>query len=452
MSAQSLLQHPLTALRSALDLTAVKYLDRLDDAHHALGYGRMAKRREKVSRWETGVNDPDEPTRYAMARLHGIPPAAVTELGWPDFLLLAFPDDRPVLDTPWTPAGTVASVAATARGGSMDRRAFLISSGAALTGIAISWSDAVGAPLIPLNATGRRLDPDVMTRLENRLDDLRHLDDVLSGRELLPAATAEYRLLERIACNATYDSAVSRRLFSALAEASRICGWLHFDADQHAQAQRFYITSLRASASVGDTEVGANTMNFMAIQTYSIGNPQDAVNLVRTAQDRVTGSTTPRVRALLHARAGRALSKTGDLKGCAHEFNAARDAYAQGVRDDDPPWAYSITEGEIEMLAGSSALDLGDPRRALHSFTAAQQAEPGATMHLRDNLLYLTRSARAHLELGDLDAACAAATDAFHQNSSVNSSRPSDALDDIRDRLTPHRDVPAVRDFLSTSA
>lgn len=365
MPDQPLLQHPLAALRSELDLTGEKYLDRLDDAHHALGYGRMAKRREKISRWETGVNDPDQPARYAMAHLHGIPPEAVTELGWPDFLLLAFPGDRPVLDSPWSSAGTVAAVAAAARGGSMDRRGFLISSGAALSAIATSWSNAVTALPLPLNAPGRRLDPDVMTRLEQRLDDLRHLDDVLSGSELLPAATEEYRLLNRFASNATCDSSVSRRLFSTLSEASRMCGWLHFDADQHAQAQRFYITSLRASASAGDPEVGANTLNFMAIQTYSKGNPQDAVNLVRTAQDRVKGSTTPRVRALLHARAGRALSKTGDLKGCAREFDAARDAFSRGTHDDDPSWAYSITEGEIEMLAGSSALDLGDPRRAL---------------------------------------------------------------------------------------
>ncbi|MEY9839344.1 transcriptional regulator [Streptacidiphilus sp. EB103A] len=446
------IRNPLAALRAELDLSGEEYLDRLDNSHHALGYGRMAKRREKVSRWETGVHAPDEPTRYAMAHLHGIPPAAVTELGWPGFLLLAFPRDRPVLDSPWSPAGTVAAVAAAARGGSMDRRGFLISSGAALSSIASHWSNAVTAAPLPLAAPGRRLDPDLMTRLERRLDDLRHLDDVLSGSDLLPSAVEEYRLLSGYASNTTCDSTISRRVFTALAEASRMCGWLHFDADQHAQAQRFYITSLRASASAGDAEVGANTLNFMAIQTYSKGNPQDAVNLVRTAQSRVAGMTTPRVRALLHARAGRALSKTGDLKGCAREFNAARDAFSRGTHDDDPPWAYSITEGEIEMLAGSSALDLGDPRRALHSFAAAQQAEYSAAGHVRDGLLYLTRTARAHLELGDVDAACATAAEALQQNSIVNSVRPSDALTDLRDQMAPHREVRAVREFLKMSA
>lgn len=104
------------------------------------------------------------------------------------------------------------------------------------------------------------------------------------------------------------------------------------------------------------------------------------------------------------------------------------------------------------MLAGSSALDLGDPRRALLSFAAAQQAEYSAAGHVRDSLLYLSRTARAHLELGDLDAACATATDALRQNSSVNSARPSDALTDLREQLAPHEGVRAVRDFLALSA
>lgn len=453
MPALPLLQHPLTALRCELGLTGAEYLKRLDDAHHALGYGRMAKRREKISRWETGVHDPDEPTRYAMAHLHGIPPSAVTELGWPRFLLLAFADDRPILDSPWTPAGTVNAAEAVARGGPMDRRGFLISSGTALTGIVTCWSTAARAatPASP-HAGGQRLTPAVMTRLEQRLDDLRHLDDVLSSNELLPAATAEYQLLNQFASGSTYGSAISRRVFTALAEAARLCGFLHFDSGQHAQAQRFYITSLRASATAGDSEVGANTLNYMAIQTYTTGNPHDAVNLIRAAQDQVKRSTTPRVRAILHARAARALSKTGDSTRCARELDAARHAFSQGAHDDDPPWAYSITASEIEMLAGSSALDLRNPGPALHSFAAAKRADRSGTAHLRDTLLYLTRTARAHLELGDIDAACATATEALTQNRSISATRPTTTLDDLRRQLAPHRDVRAVREFLSLSA
>ncbi len=446
------LRHPLGALRAELGLTATQYLDLLDDVHFALGHGRMSKRREKITRWETGVNEPDNPAKFAMAALHGIPRDAVTELGWPHFLVLAFTDDRPVLDSPWTPAGTVASVTASAKGGSMDRRGFLIASGATLTSLAADWSDALTEPPSAPISGRRRLTAAMVTRLEQRLDDLRHLDDVLGGGDLRPSAVEEYNLLSKLAHEAVYDGAVGRRLLATLAEASRMCGWLHFDAGLHAAAQSFYVTSLRASATAANPEAGANTLAFMAIQTYSVGNPQDAVNLVRSAQTAVVGHTTPRVRSMLHVRAARALSKTGDVRSCARELDAARDTYTAGPHADDPPWTYWLTEGEIEMLAGSSALDLGDPHRALGSFAAARKAEYAADGYARDNALYLTRTAQAHLDLGDLDAACHTATEAFTQNGGVDSSRPSDALGELRDRLAPHHDVPAVRDFLSLSS
>jgi hypothetical protein len=60
----------------------------------------------------------------------------------------------------------------------------------------------------------------------------------------------------------------------------------------------------------------------------------------------------------------------------------------------------------LALLAGSSALDLKDPRQALSRFSAAQTDEYGAAGHVRDSVLYLTRTARGHLELGDLDSAC----------------------------------------------
>ncbi|MEH0420524.1 transcriptional regulator [Streptomyces sp. B21-083] len=458
------LAHPLAALRAGLGLTGEQYLDRLDDEHFALGYGRMAKSRQKVSRWENGVNSPELPARYAMGRLHSIPREAVTDLGWPDFLLLAFPDDRPVLDSPWTLAGTVTAVAAAARGGSMqDRRGFLIASGATLSGLASSWSLALPEPAAALprlpakvpaetSTVSTRLTPALLDVLGQRLDDLRRLDDVLGGARLRHTAIAEYELLNSLAARTGQHGPLEHRLLSLLAESARMCGWLQFDTGHHARAQRFYITALRASATAGDHQVGANTLAFMAIQVYSKGNPQEAVDLVRTAQDATARNATPRVKSMLHARAARALSKTGESTACQRELDAARTEYARGPRDDDPPWSYWLNEGEIEMLAGSSALDLDDPRRALTHFDQARHVQYAADGYVRDHVLYLTRTARAHLQLGDLDATCAVATDAFTQNTTLNSSRPSDALDDLRDELTHHRHVRSVRDFLQFSA
>ncbi|MGW4424528.1 tetratricopeptide repeat protein [Streptosporangium sp. NPDC004631] len=445
-------RHPLAALRAQLGLSASEYLTLLDRRHRELGHGAMAIRREKVARWEAGRYTPELTAQLAIASLHGIAEQAVHELGWPDWLLLTFPDDRTALGAPWTLEGTVASMAASRRGGSMDRRGFLIATGATLGGIVTQWSESFNQ--LPTASAGRRtITVDTVTRLEQRLDDLRHLDDVLGGGELRQIATAELQLISSLADKATYTSETGRRLFTTVCEAARICGWQHFDAGRQAAAQKYFITALRASATAGDPEAGAHVLAFMAIQTYSVGNPQDAVNLVQTAQNQTGRRTTPRVRSMLHVRAARALSKTPHGRNaCAHELSLARETFAQGSHDDDPPWTYWMTEGEIEMLAGACALDLGDPRQALRSFEAARVAEYSADGYVRDNALYLTRAAEAHFALGEIEEACTAARQAFEQSGGVDSTRPSGAIADLRKRLRPHRQTPIVRNFLELTA
>lgn len=442
-------RHPLAALRARAGLSALAYLRRVDEEHRGLGYGPMALRREKVTRWESGSVVPDAAAQHAMGELHGVPHSVVKQLGWPGWLLQAFPDDHAVLHSPWTPAGTVVSTAASAQGGSMDRRGFLIATGATLSSLGAEWAGALADPLSAGATSGRRqVTTAMITRLEMRLDDLRHLDDVLGGGEVRPLAVAEFNLLSQLAGDTVYDAATGRRLFATLAEAARICGWLHFDAGRHAAAQSYYISALRASATAGDRSSGANVLAFMAIQTYSVGNPQDAVNLVRTAQEEAR-SATPLVRSMLHMRAGRALSKTGDRMGSARELEAARQAYAAGSHDDDPQWAYWMSAPEIEMIAASSALELDDPRQALTSFAAARDSSYAADGYARDNALFLARSADAHLRLGDVDAACSAASQALDQSDGVDSARPSGALSDFRLSLAPYRASRSAQEFLA---
>lgn len=446
-------RHPLAALRAQLGLSATEYLERMDARHRALGFGHTSVRREKVSRWEAGLQSPEMTAQLAMANLHGVPDALVRELGWPDWLLQACPEDGRVIGAPWTPAGTVESLAASAREGIVDRRDFLLYTGVTLGTITTDWSAAFGQPAVA--GTGRRqLTPKMVAHLERRLDDLRRLDDVLGGGELRRASVSELRLLNALAEKATYTAETGQRLFSAISEAARICGWLHFDAGSHAAAQKLFVTALRASADANDVEVGANVLAFMAIQTYSTGNPQDAVSLARTAQEQAAHRTTPRVRSMLHARTARALSKTPHSKqACVRELDAARDAFTQGPHDDDPSFIYWMTEGEIEMLAGSCALDLGEPDQALTFFDAAHAADYSAGGYIRDQALFLTRRAEALLALGQVEEACATAREAFEQSGDVDSTRPSGAITEFRKRLT-ERDwsTATVSEFLELTA
>ncbi|MGH3771446.1 MAG: hypothetical protein ACRDRW_08640 [Pseudonocardiaceae bacterium] len=398
-------RHPLAALRAHLGLSATKYLVLVAQRHRALGLGQMAIRREKVSRWEANLYEPERSAQLAMADLHAVPVARVLARGWPDWLLdtdaLHTRADDVVFRGPWSQAGTIAALAADARGGSMDRRGFLIANGATLATITHGWLDELGAG----SRTGwlagrRRLTTSIVSHLDERLDHLRRLDDVLGGPELRNTALAECQLLQRLAANTTYDDAVGARLFSTISEAARICGWQHFDAGYHAVAQRFFTTSLRASATAGDPRAGAHTLSFLAIQTYSLGNPADAVHLVETAVDQTRHSVTPRTAAMLHVRLARALSKIpGGAQRCLAELGRAQDAYARGPHDDDPAWTYWLTDGELEMLAGSCALDLGRPGQALDHFALARGSTVESTRPtsaLRDFTIRLSTEHAAH--------------------------------------------------------
>ncbi|MGH3925506.1 MAG: hypothetical protein ACRDTT_22060 [Pseudonocardiaceae bacterium] len=182
----------------------------------------------------------------------------------------------------------------------MDRRGFLIATGTTLTAAATVWSGLTGAPTA--GKAYPRIGADAITGLQARLSHLSHLDDLLGSGKLRDLAAAELRLLTSLLTETTHNADTERRLYGLAAQASRLCGWLCYDSGLHAAAQRYYLTALRASATAGDALTGANTLAFQAIQTYTVGNPRDAVHLMHTARATIQGRSTPKTLAILHAR------------------------------------------------------------------------------------------------------------------------------------------------------
>lgn len=158
------------------------------------------------------------------------------------------------------------------------------------------------------------------------------------------------------------------------------------------------------------------------------------------------------MRAMLAARSARALSKAGDIPACAHMLHEARRALDRGPHPDDPGTLYWVTEGEIEMIAGSSALELGDPAEAIRRFDAAIGADyRGDDQYPRSHAIYLARAAEAHLAMHDLDAAVERAAHAARCMRGVGSARSDSTLASLRARLAGHTRSPAVRDFLAAT-
>jgi len=356
---------------------------------------------------------------------------------------------------PWTQPGALAAITRAATGGSsVDRRAFLTASGTALTALAVQWRSALDAPGagFPAAAGSRQVRPGLAEHIGQRLEHLRHLDDELGSGDLARLAQAELALIARLLRDGSYTSATEERLYSLAAEAARQAAWASFDQHEHAAATRLFETSLRASAAAGDPFAGAYALSFLAVQCYSTGEAQQAVSLLETAGGSVARMGSPRMAAMLAARSARAHSKLGRRKTCARLLHEARAALDQGARPDDPGALYWVTYGEVEMIAGSSALDLGDYDEAIRRFDAAIEADyRGDDQYPRSHAIYLARAAQAHLARHDLDAALAQAEHAVHCLGGVDSARSASSVKELRARFAPHAASPAVRDFLEAT-
>ncbi|MFD1935109.1 hypothetical protein ACFSKW_26905 [Nonomuraea mangrovi] len=334
----------------------------------------------------------------------------------------------------------------------MDRRGFLITSTSALAAIAAQWATA---PQALSATTGRRVGHQVADLFDQRLDALRHLDDHVGSWQAYDAATAELRLITSTLKDASYTGQVGHRLYGCAAEASRLAGWCAYDDGHHAAAERHFVTSLRASASAGDTTLGASTLAFWANVRYSSGDPQGALDLIDGALASSGRITSQRVLAMLYARQARAHSKAGESAAAYRAIDTALNAYGHaGPPDEDLAAMYWITAGELHQVAASAALSLGEPRRALAHFDLAVHGHDpyNAAKEARGTAIYLARHAEAYLALDELDAAVETAERALDLMGGVDSARGTSALDELRSGLLHHKDVPVVQSFLVMTA
>lgn len=449
--------HPLTYLLHLNGWSATDYLTRLDPVHRRLGYGSIAtKDRKRVTRWTRYGITPEMPAQRAMAVLHGIPAEEITARPWPEWLKLACIRERQLLDAAWNPQTTIElldRVAAT--GGPMERRGFLV-----VTGIAPLLAGAATAEPAVAHSRGARIGRQTPALFDKALAILRREDDQLGSGHVHASARAQLRLIAHTLKTKAYTDETARQLYGAAAEASRICAWTAYDSGYHALAEEYYVVALRAARNADDLVVTANTLAFWAIMRYSTEDPRGAADLVNGALGHTRQIGSPRMEAMLHARLARAYARAGEDRASARAQNAALDAYDR-ARDrspqEDPDCVYWVNLGELRMLAGSCALNLGRPDEALTHFTAAEDGRRSADAYREDDFprgaaIYLAREAEARIALDDLDGAVDTAHRAVEHMGGVTSARGTSTLDDLRSKLVVRKDVPLVREFLKSTA
>ncbi|MGH3823568.1 MAG: hypothetical protein ACRDRA_12180 [Pseudonocardiaceae bacterium] len=106
---------------------------------------------------------------------------------------------------------------------------------------------------------------------------------------------------------------------------------------------------------------------------------------------------SPRVKTLFLARKARALAQGGDEQAL-RLFDQVRSYYQDGMRDNDPKWAWWVDERELAWHEGMALIDLGRPGEAVDKF---EQSVWGKAAHqMRGRYLHLGYLLDAQVQVG----------------------------------------------------
>jgi transcriptional regulator with XRE-family HTH domain len=248
--------------------------------------------------------------------------------------------------------------------------------------------------------------------------------------------------------DATTDT--GRGLFEAGAEQLYLLGWMAYDDGQHAIAQRYLVQALRLAQEARSPKLGAHVLAGLSDQATLIGHPDQALQLARAGRAGLRGVASPACLADLWALQARAEAALGDGTAAARSVIESERHATNIDLTSEPEWARFI---DPAYLNGEYAHAFRDLDKGPESTTFARRsADEAARQHRarRGSLAHATLS-RAALADHDLEAAASAATTTVRLAASVRSSRSTEAVHDLRDRLRGHETSPAVADFFAVS-
>ncbi|MFR9779753.1 helix-turn-helix domain-containing protein [Micromonospora sp. MS34] len=317
---------------------------------------------------------------------------------------------------------------------------------AALLTLAHRWSAdpsgaTLGGPLAaPVAPDDPPPDPGSDPGVPPDLAELRGWDDLLGGADL--AGHGARRLRRAVRGYRVAGPAGRRRLLPALAESAQLAGWLAADAGEVTGALDAYRLALRAAVAAADPALAGHVLGSASHLLAGVGDPAGALALARAGYAGCRDAASPGLRALLLHRLAFAAALGGRSRAARQALDAAAGAGGPAT-GREPPWLYWLDPAELAALTGRTLVLLGRPGPAVPLLRPVA----GGRGRPRRSAVYGGWLARGHLQLGDVEAACAVAGSTLLDAVRSGSPRAVGQLTEVRRRLAGHRDEPAARRY-----
>lgn len=234
----------------------------------------------------------------------------------------------------------------------------------------------------------------------------------------------------------------------AFGQLSQMAGWLAVDGNRHGAARRYLTTAVYVGHEVNDSGLAASATAYMSLHAMYNGELGTALALARTARATDELALTPLTRTMLATREARAHAGLGNARECMRALDDMHTAYDGNGQVEEPLWLSYVDPVEVAAQEGACYLGLGRAQEAEASLTRALHLlEEQAPHRVRDRVHYLSRLAKAHLLVPDVEQACQVATEALELSATIGSARVAERLGEFREALAPFASSRASRDF-----
>jgi tetratricopeptide (TPR) repeat protein len=319
------------------------------------------------------------------------------------------------------------------------------------TGQRATAMDSEAIPLLDGNSPAgreaglRRVTPGDVIRLRGMRAHLKAIDDAHGGGTALPMAAWYLRHEVRPLLYARDGDPTTRALIEVVAELQLDVAWMAYDAGQQDLATRHFTSALRLAHQAGNRLLGGRILAAMSHQAIYLGNKRQAIDFAQAARNLTRQIATPRVIAMEATMEACAQAAAGDAKQCHRALGDAADSVALlSIGQDDPDWL-DFDEGGYWGHAARAHRDLGELRQAEEC--AEKSVGLCLPEHSRTRAQRNTIQATAHLRMGEVDAAAAAAERVVREAWNLHSGHVFGEVADLVAAIAPF-DTPVASEFL----
>ncbi|MEU0664327.1 hypothetical protein [Streptomyces lavendulocolor] len=229
---------------------------------------------------------------------------------------------------------------------------------------------------------------------------------------------------------------VTSSLHSTAAQLAYLCAFAHFDDQEQALAQRYYLNALRLAARASDTLTMAVVLRGLSVQAYTLGHRVHAQHLAEAAHARCPSWAPRHLRAALLGQRALTAASLGNSRQALNDLISAEQYVDREPNAPAPTPVGSYHTASLAHQRGEVAIQLGDFAEAHRAFTHAVCHRP--PMEHLARVLVLHKLASLELSQGQLDAACHYWQRFLHDQTALHSQRAADAITEMRSRLRPY--------------